>query len=233
MRRLLCITATLCAASGSPAAIVITEVLYNETGSDVNGEWIEIFNTGAAPVDLSNWKIGDEEASGGTGTTEAMLRFPAGSAIAGGDVQVVAVNADRFFAIYGFLPDYELAGGTTNNAAVPDLTVYSAWDPDGTLINMSNSNDQALILDAADVIVDAVSWGNTFAFNPGLDPDAELDGQSYYRVLPATDTDTAADWAVTPGGANASTPGVVPVPEPSCLLMAGAAALTLLRRRRD
>jgi Lamin Tail Domain/PEP-CTERM motif len=222
--------ASLAAASRSGAAVVITEVLYNEVGGDVNGEWIEIHNNGATAVDLSDWKIGDEETSGATSTTEAMFVFPAGSTIAAGEALVIAVDAGRFFTVYGFLPDFELAGSPTNNAAVPDLSVYAAWDPDGTFINMNNSNDQALVLDAADTIVDAVGWGNTSAFNPGLDPDAELDGQSYYRIDPAGDTDSAADWAVTPGGAGAATPGMA-VPEPSTLLVAGLAGFAIRRRR--
>jgi hypothetical protein len=212
----------------SRAAVVISEILYNEVGSDTAGEWLEIFNNGGAAVDLTNWKIGDEEASGGTGATEAMFAFPAGTVIAPGEVMVIAVDADRFLTVYGFLPDFELFGSAANNLLVPDLTVYGAWDPDGGLINMSNSNDQALLLNPSDAAADAASWGNTFAFNPALSGGTP-DGQSYYRLDPYSDTDTAADWALTPGGG--STPGIIPEPA-TALTAAGAAATLLLRRRR-
>jgi hypothetical protein len=60
-----------------------------------------------------------------------------------------------------------------------------------------------------------VSWGNTFAFVPGLDGGAESDGQSYERINAYVDTDTAADWRL----GNPSSPGTVPVPEPAGLAL--------------
>jgi hypothetical protein len=72
-----------------------------------------------------------------------------------------------------------------------------------------------------------VSWGNTFAFDPGL-TDAEADGQSYERTT-LTDTDTAADWRL----GSPSSPGVAPVPEPAALGVLGLAGIGLLRRRRQ
>lgn len=211
-------------------ALVISEVLFNEVGSDTTGEWIEIYNNGAAAIDLSNYKIGDEEASLGTGAGEAMHQFPAGATIAPGDVQIVAVSATRFFDVYGFLPDYE---ANATNASVPDLSIYSAWDPDGTAFNMANGGDQALILNGSDAIVDAVSWGtSTFAFDPALG--TALDGQSYERINVFIDTNTGADWKAGPTAdeaVNRSTPGAANIPEPTSLAMVasflvmGAAAL--------
>ena len=215
-------------------ALVISEVVFNEVGSDVLGEWIEIFNTGPAPILLTNYKIGDEETSGGTGTTEAMHRFPVGASIAPGEVQIVAVSATRFNTLYGFLPTYE---ATATHAGVPDMTIYGpTWDPDGGAFNMANTNDQAVILDPLDAIADAASWGtSTFAFNPALG--AALDGQSYQRINAYVDTNTANDWE-TVGDANTpaaqrSTPGTVPVPEPSSLVIAIAMVGFGLARRRQ
>ena len=194
------------------AAIIISEVLYNEVGSDTGGEWIEIYNNGAGAVDLTNFKIGDEETSGATSTTEGMFQFPAAASIAAGGVQIVATSAAVFNTNYGFKPTYEVAD---SDPAVPNMTVYSTWDPDGNTLNMSNTNDQALILNDTDTVIDAVSWGNTFAFNPGLNADAEGDGQSYLRTSVLVDTNTAADWRLgTP-----SSPGNLSVPEPSSLVL--------------
>ena len=201
-------------------ALLISEVVFNEVGSTADGEWIEIFNNGPAAIDLTNYKIGDEEASGGTSTTEALFQFPAGASIAPGEVQIISGGATRFFTVYGFNPTYE---ASATDAGVPDMTIYATWDPDGGIINMSNSNDQAVLVDGTDTVVDAASWGNNFAFNPSLALPV-LDGQSYQRTNPYTDTDTATDWAVV-GDANntaaeRSTPGTVPVPEPSTILLA-------------
>ncbi len=204
-------------------ALLLSEVCFNEVGSDTTGEWFEIFNTGPSAIDLSNYKIGDEETSGGTGATEAMHQFPAGASIAAGEVQIVAVKAATFFTHYGFLPTYE---ATASDLSVPDLSIYSAWDPDGGAFNMGNSGDHALILDPVDALVDAASWGSaTFAFDPPLVVPV-ADGQSYERINPYVDTNTAADWQLgpNPSGSTAnqrSTPGTVPnVPEPATLVMA-------------
>jgi hypothetical protein len=220
------------AAPQARAALVISEVVFNEVGSDVTGEWVEIFNTGPAAIDLSSYKIGDEETSGATGTGEAMHLFPAGATIAPGAVQIVAVSATRFFDVYGFLPTYEV---NATHASVPDMSVYSTWDPDGVAFNMANTNDQILILDGSDALVDAASWGNTFAFDPPLG--TVLDGQSWERKNVYIDTNTADDWQLGPNpdgstAAQRSTPGVARVPEPASLAMALAAGGLALALRR-
>jgi hypothetical protein len=204
-------------------ALLISEVLFNEVSSDTTGEWIEIYNSGPAAVDLSNYKIGDEETSGGTGATEAMFQFPAGATIPAGAVQIIAAGAIRFQTVYGFLPTYETS---STDLTVPDLTVYSAWDPDGGNVNMSNTNDQAVILDAGDAVVDAVNWGNTTYLNPGL-AQPVADGTSYERINPNVDTNTAADWKL----GSPSSPGVV-VPEPTTFAVGVVGAAMLFARRR-
>jgi hypothetical protein len=175
----------------SRASLLISEILFNEVGSTADGEWIEIFNDTPSAIDLSNYKIGDEETSGQTSATEAVFKFPAGASIAPGEVQVISGAATRFFTVYGFLPTYET---TSTDATVPDMLAYPAWDPDGGILNMSNSNDQAVLIDPTDTIVDSASWGNTFSFNPAVDITGNIDGQSIYRPDPYTDTNTASDW---------------------------------------
>lgn len=214
---------------GARGAGVISEVLFNEVGSDTTGEWIEIYNNGTALVSLTDWKIGDEEQSGATGDTEGMFRFPAGASIGPGEVRIIAISATRFNTVYGFLPHYEVGTGG-DHASVPNLTVYSPWDPEtGTAntINLANTNDQILLLDPVDALIDAANWGNTFHLNPGLG--TALDGQSYFRPDPSTDTNTAADWTATPAP-TLSTPGVIPEPTAASLLgLLGY--LGLIRRR--
>lgn len=41
------------------AQVVISEFLYDAPGSDTDQEWVELFNAGASPVDLTKWKIND------------------------------------------------------------------------------------------------------------------------------------------------------------------------------
>jgi hypothetical protein len=213
------------------AGLLLSEIVFNEVSTDVTGEWIEIFNTGPTTVDLTNYKIGDEETLGGTTATESMHRFPAGASIAPGELQIVAVSATRFFTVYGVLPTYE---ASSTDAAVPDMLPYATWDPDGGVINMSNTTDHAYLLGPADEIVDRASWGNNNAFNPGLAVPV-LDGQSYERVNSYFDTDTADDWQVVAGAtaAERSTPFTANVPEPTSFMIAIGVALAFgLRRHR-
>lgn len=217
----------------SRAGLLISEVVFNEVGSTADGEWIEIYNDTGAAIDLSNYKIGDEEASGGTSTTEALFKFPAGASIAPGEVQIISGGATRFFTVYGFNPTYETAA---TDASVPDLTIYAAWDPDGGILNMSNTNDQAVLVDPTDTVIDAVSWGNTFAFNPSVDITGNLDGQSIERIYANVDTNTASDWKLGPTttpAATRSTPfSVVLIPEPSTMVLLIGAALAFVARRQ-
>jgi hypothetical protein len=220
----------------SSAALLISEVCFQEPGTSADGEWIEIFNDTPSAIDLSNYKIGDEEANGGTSATEALFQFPSGASIGPGQVQIISGGATRFFTVYGFNPTYETSA---TDPAVPDMATYSSWDSDGGILNMSNSNDQAVLVDATDSIIDATSWGNNFAFNPSVDITGVADGQSILRPNPYNDTNTAADWTLGPnpaGSTNAqrSTPGTVPapVPEPASTVLAIAFALAGLCIRR-
>jgi hypothetical protein len=217
----------LVSVSSARAGLVISEMVYNEPGSDAGGEWIEIFNRGPSTIDLSNYKIGDEETMNPPSTESGgMWKFPAGASISPGQVQTIAVNSALFATNYGFKPTYEVVEG---DGAVPNLSNYTAWSSNPSpAINMANANDQVLLLDGSDLPVDAVSWGNTFAFDPALNGDAEADGQSYERVHGYRDTNAAGDWRL----GNPSSPGTVAVPEPATLAPALLGALAFAGRRR-
>ena len=213
-------------------AVLLSEVVFNEVGSDVTGEWIEVMNTDPAlPAAIGGYGLGDEETSGQSSATEAFLRFPAGAVIPANDVVVVAMTATRFFTAYGFNPDFEF---TPSDPLVPDMVPDLTWDPDisPNAVNMSNTNDQAVLVDAGTTIIDAASWGNTVAFNPGL-AQPVLDGQSYFRTS-FNDTDSASDWSAftdTGAAATRSNPGIL-FPEPAALSLLAVAGLALVRRPR-
>jgi hypothetical protein len=225
-------------AGPADGAVLLSEVLYNESGGDAGGEWIEVMNTDQLlPFSVAGYGLGDEETSGSSSATEALYRFPAAASIPANDVVVVAVSATAFFAVYQFNPDFEFSA---TDPTVPDMILDPVWDADGGVVNMSNSNDQAVLVSPVtdtNAVIDAVNWGNTFALNPGV-PDSEIDGQSYRRIN-FTDTDTASDWELTPAdtttpAAQRSSPGTLTaVPEPAALSLVGlAGGLALTRRRR-
>jgi len=160
--------------------LLITEVFYDTPGKDADEEWVEIYNPTAATVDLSVYKLGDEESPGGR---EGMYRFPAGASIAPGERVVVALKAVGFRALYGFNPDYEIVD---TDPAVPDMIPYSAW-ASGRLA-LANTGDEVLLLDGNDVPVDVVTYER--GSYPGVVPHPGVStGHSIERDPPDRDTD--------------------------------------------
>lgn len=143
-------------------------------------EWIEIYNPSTEPVDLSNYKIGDEQTPGGT---EGMYRFREGVVIAGGDRIVVAQSAIGFSSHFGFFPDFETDG---TSSKVPNLIRYETWS--NGYLTLNNLGDEVLLLDPNDHIVDVVSYG--ISSYPGCIPHPIIPtGHSLERFPAGQDTD--------------------------------------------
>ena len=66
---------------GGAAVVFINEVLANEAGSDVNGEFVEIVNSGGTAADLSGWTVSD--------STGVRHTFASGTSLAAGKAIVV------------------------------------------------------------------------------------------------------------------------------------------------
>lgn len=200
------------ATPSGPVVLLVSEVLYDPTGAEPDQEWLELFNAGAYAINLADYKIGDEETPGGG---EGMYRFPPQAALAPGQVLLIANKASAFFAVYGFWPDYELR---ESDGDVPNLLKYSSWASGS--IELVNSGDEVLILDAADRVVEALSWGNsTFAFDPSVRTVAA--GHSLERRPATQDTDTAMDWVdqgqPAPGLVDLASPGTPSAPTSTAL----------------
>jgi len=56
-------TALFLSVSNLTAQVVINEFQYDDTGTD-NQEFVELFNSGLTPVDISGWSVGGRDASG-------------------------------------------------------------------------------------------------------------------------------------------------------------------------
>lgn len=202
-------TATLTPTSGptptpQPTAnwLLISEVLFDPAASEPAAEWIELYNPAVGPIDLSVYKVGDEEILGGN---EGMYQFPAGALIVPGQVVVIANQADVFSTTYGFAPDYELADTLP---AVPNMAKYLAWGSGS--IQLNNTGDEVLLLDGSDTPVDAISYGSSTVFvNPAIPGVTE--GHSIERRPANVDTGAAADWVdqpiPAPGAVNLTPPG--------------------------
>lgn len=148
--------------STTRAQLVINEIHYNppEAGVDVN-EFLEIYNAGAAAVDMTGYSLG--------GVT---FTFPSFTLNAG-EYVVLAVNATAFQNTHSFPPDFVFGGALANggetvtlfdaSAAIVDAVTYgntAPWPtgPNGNgpsleLINPSFDNSQA------------ASWGASIPTN--------------------------------------------------------------------
>jgi hypothetical protein len=198
--------------------LLISEIMINPSGHEPGLEWIEIYNRSIQRINLGSHKIGDSETRG---DPEGMYHFPLGSIIEPGQVVVIANQGLLFNQVHGFQPDYELSD---SDQTIPDMKKYRDWS--GGAINLNNSGDELLLLNQDDILLDAISWGNSiFAFIPSAP--ISNDGQSLERIPANSDRNRAADWHVQPipqpGMVNLSlpTPELSPTPTalpPSCNL---------------
>ena len=86
---LVCLAALGFFASRAHADIVINEIMYNPPPSS-GEDWLEIVNTGGAPVDITGYNF----------TQGITYTFPATTTIAAGEFIVVARDMAAFVAFY-------------------------------------------------------------------------------------------------------------------------------------
>lgn len=154
--------------------LLISEIV--NTPSD--GEFIEIYNNGSSTVDLSHVYLTDATyangnvyyyqivsgGGGGGGYSDFYAKFPAGSSIAPGAYQTVALNgAVNFNATYGINPTYEIAD---SDAAVADMEEARSGSIDGLNSGLTDNSGEVVVLlywdGQSDLVqdLDYVVWGD-------------------------------------------------------------------------
>ncbi len=120
------------------AQIIITEIMYDLSGSDTDREWVEIYNSGSEPINIL------------TGTSKGSWRFVINSAhtlnlfqgdetIGSGEYAIISKKGEQF------LSEWQYAGTIFSSAiSLPNTTAtLSIRDGDGnTLDQVSYSSDQ-------------------------------------------------------------------------------------------
>ncbi|MAT72712.1 MAG: hypothetical protein CMJ58_24800 [Planctomycetaceae bacterium] len=184
-------------------AVVINEIHYDPDLNTEQVEFIELINTGNAPVDLTGWRI-DEAVD---------FSFPEAAEIAAGGYFVVAQNAVDFQAKYGVVPDgeWELGDRLRNEGetielfdasnSLIDVVSYKPgfpWPTTGEygssleLINPGLDNDLSGSWRSSGLSSDPtdgqplVAAGSTWRYRKGLTADP-----------PASLSDPADDWRKT------------------------------------
>ena len=130
--------------------LIVTEFQKDPTTvSDSVGEWIEIYNPGTQPVDISNWILSDLGSE---------------STVLDGGGQRITVRAGRHFVL-GRNADTDLNGGVKVDFEYTSFTLSNGEDeivlsqPDGTVIDQIAYDDGVL-------------WPDEPGRSISLDPDA-------------------------------------------------------------
>ena len=109
----------------APAAVIINEFLYDDGGTD-DREYVELYNNGAAPVDIGGWTVGGQDVVGANTTTT----IPASTSIAPGGYYVLGqtgvqnVNQVVGSVLENDSETIELRNGTANGNVLQDAVVY-------------------------------------------------------------------------------------------------------------
>lgn len=116
------------------AQVVLTEIMYDVEGTDDKREWVEVYNDGGEPVDITDWRFSDgtnhtlviSDDKGGQGT---LLLAPGSYAIIASDAKVFLSEHSGFTA-----------------------TVID------TVMSLNNSADTLALLDIEKALRDSVSY---------------------------------------------------------------------------
>jgi hypothetical protein len=114
------------------ASLKITEIMYNQSGSDQGGEWIEVLNIDEAPVDLATFRFFE-------GGTSHSIKAGRGQNLLPGERAVVASDAVVFLSL---TPSY--AGALFDSA-----------------FSLSNEGETLELRDAKGKTLDRVSYSSS------------------------------------------------------------------------
>ena len=173
-------------ASTAPAAVIISEIMFNAQGSDrdstgpnytFNREWVELFNTGAGPVDIGGWQFGDAQDG------DWASPFPLGVTLGPGQAIVVTGDATTFNDNWG------------SNINLVPVTAFP------NLANTIGGGEAAAIRNAQGVIQDQVRFQD--AGWPVIRDLGGRDGTSIFLKpggLSSAGNDVPANWQISSQG---------------------------------
>ena len=149
--------------------IVINEIMYNPISGNDDEEYVELYNRGEMPVDLSHWRLVDG----------IQFTFPQGTVLGVEDYLVVARNAAHLRPRYENLNESNTLGdyqGRLSNS--------------GERVRLVKPDDPALPNETL-VIVDEVTYKDGGQWGKW----ADQGGSSLELVDPASDNRFASNWA--------------------------------------
>lgn len=100
----------LLAPLSASASVLITEIMYDLEGADGGYEWLEVTNTGSAPVDIGEWKLFEQGVN-----HKLVLIAGASTVLAAGQSALVADKPEYFLARYpNIAPVFDSAFSLSN-----------------------------------------------------------------------------------------------------------------------
>ncbi len=181
------------------AKLALSEVLYDASGTDEGFEWVELWNGGNAPVDLSGYFLGATASSKNltyTATTPALTGtlMPGECRVVGGPMADPARNA--LPANFTFLDPLQFNPSLPNGEAVPNSSTATGLFM-GSPMNVAGATlVDAVIYGVASRGIADESGGTTrvdVGYVPFPKQTLERVGPSAWRVQPVP-TAGACDW---------------------------------------
>ena len=190
-----------------PPTIIISEIMYDPDGSDAGHEWIEIYNYGQDPVDMTGWEF--EEG----GAKHNLTAYQGDLTIDPGECAVIADDPATFLANYigyaGTLIDSSFSLSNTGEllslwGSLADMVEYSnAWGG-GSGYSLEKTNLMGYSSDPANWSASSILGGTPCPSPPSLTitttslPNGQV-GTSYSVALTATDGTPPYTWSINSG----------------------------------
>jgi len=168
-------------------SVILSEVVYDVSGADSGFEWVELFNAGTSPVDLSSFSLGN----GGTTYTTSTVQLsgivaPGATFVVGGPTANAGNGNPIFDLAVDFAPDFQNSGTAADGVAlfdIPALQVTAATVPiDAVIYGPVNSNgliDETGTVPPSDVgdagagsSIERVNLAGTWQIQPAPTPNA-------------------------------------------------------------
>jgi predicted extracellular nuclease len=112
---------TAITAPRTSAAVLITEWMYNPLGA-TNGEYVELTNLGAAPVDLTGWSMDDNSQLAGSFSLSGL-----GTLAPGESAVVTEPTAAAFRTEWNLASSVKVLGENTQNLGrMDEINIYDA-----------------------------------------------------------------------------------------------------------
>ena len=141
------------------AGLVINEVMYDPAGTDANHEWIELYNSGAADIDLTDYKFNDGDNATNHGLNAPPKNGSRGSLI---------IQASGYLILAG-----------NAETVIADLASYSGSTID-TVMNLSNTSSALKVFDKDNGEVASANYAKTMGA-AGNGKTLEWDGSTFHE----------------------------------------------------